>query len=95
MKLENVILCYNLQNFLSKLLGSGYSGRMEIKEIEPFSKKFIKNFLRSCTPLKEESEIEKYIEMFDGNMKMIKYFIKSGKNLSGILIFFIYVNLEF
>lgn len=87
MKLINEILCYNLQIFISKLLGSGYSGRMEIREIEPFSKKFIKNFLRSCTPLKEESDIEKYIEMFDGNMKMIKHFIKSGKNLSGIYYF--------
>ena len=39
--------------------------------------------------LKEDSEFEKYIELFDGNMKFIMDFVSSGYSLEGIFIYFL------
>ena len=39
--------------------------------------------------LKEDSEFEKYIELFDGNMKCIMDFVSSGYSLEGIFIYFL------
>ena len=39
--------------------------------------------------LKEDSEFEKYIELFDGNMKSIMDFVSSGYSLEGIFIYFL------
>ena len=38
--------------------------------------------------MKKDSELEKYIEMFDGNIMFIKDFVDSNKNLEGIFIVF-------
>ena len=69
-------------------MGKKYA-RGDIIEIEPFSKEIIKNFLRSNNYLKEESDIEKYIKMFDGNMKSIINFAESGLTLESIYYYYI------
>lgn len=76
-------------------LGSGYSDRVEIKEIEPFSMEFIKQFLSSNKILERDSDIEKYQQLFDGNMKKIRNFMSSNKKLEGIVFYLIhYANLK-
>ena len=88
MKLKAVI--FSIVFFNYNFLGSGYSGRVKIIEIEPFSKEFIKQFLRSNKILETDSDIEKYQELFDGNMKSIWNFVDSKKTLEGIVFYLIY-----
>ena len=88
MKLKAVI--FSIVFFNYNFLGSGYSGRVKIIEIEPFSKEFIKQFLRSNKILETDSDIEKYQELFDGNMKSIWNFVDSKKTLEGIDFYLIY-----
>ena len=73
--------------FFFNYLGSGYRHRCDIIEIEPYSKQFIKQFLKTHTLLKEDAEFEKYISLFDGNLKSILKFSTSHQTLDGIFIF--------
>ena len=69
-----------------KYIGSGFHDRLKIKEIAPFSKEFIKAFLKSYSSLNGDSDHEKYIQLFDGNIKSMQKFISSKKTLQGIFI---------
>ena len=69
------------------MLGSGYRDRCKIKEIAPYSKDFIKSFLKSYSSLKDDADLEKYINLFDGNLQKILDFKTSHQNLEGIFIF--------
>ena len=85
---------FHLIFHLQKILGSGYSDRLKIVEIEPFSKKGITQFLSSNKILEKDSDIEKYQHLFDGNMKKLVSFVQSKKKLEGIFFFFSLLKLK-
>lgn len=67
---------------------------MKIIEIEPFSKEYIKQFLSSNKILERETDIEKYQQLFDGNMKTIFAFAESKKTLEGNFFFSFHTHLK-
>ena len=69
--------------FILSNLGSGFHNRLKIKEIQPFSNVFISQYLKQYSNLKDEVDIQKYIKLFDGNMKDIKAYIESKLSLTG------------